>query len=650
MEINQQSGPSSNMLGDMLHRMQRCYEQTGVERNTSEVRSDWRRLSKPISPFDGESLRSMVYRSCTINNLPNSWGLLGRLGLSHRNRVVVAEEPELEVDQLAYALGVQKTEVAQRRYELLVREHRSFFGLNLNRFQIENRVRCFSPAAFRYAKHYRPSVGDPIFAWHHATWELRDIPFCLQHWDMLQTTCWCEPAGVVQGWTRTATFLHECDRCGDDLSAQESSYVPEPMRPVLATLRAFVDPIASIRDKAAANLPPELRRADRSKVFALIIKLRSNINVDLVSLPIGEPVEQLLPLWQACSALLRGPEHFYKISFRPDVSEESIRLIRRFWLNTLEGVHAPANPLSRSTPPKRPSSNHPVGIRRAVAVAGMSSRALRIAADENLISVESRFFGGKKVYAFNEAELVEFGKNWRRRIEPQSLAEEFGISYNGIEQLAAMGLLKADAPALMGTGPHCNPEIVEGFLAQIEQVHEAGALVAGSTISLIKAMRYVSGRTKPWGPVLNLILNKKLPFDIVPGPRLSDSIIISQCDVQMIEAAIFNRHAHNFPFATTMNQRDALGFFNISPTHSRILAGLGQGSGEKLKYFVEDIEALAKRAVTIPEIALALEMPPADTFWHLKRAGESEFAPGLWDRRILQQANAAKSIVDGTAV
>jgi hypothetical protein len=127
-----------------------------------------RRLFTPVEPVHGESLRGLVYRACSVNGLPNAWGLVQYAGVLNRNRMLLAESADVDVRLLAYSIGVHEAEVQARRYPDIGGGHRSFFGLDLHASAIETRKRRFSPAAFK--------AGSRI---HQAVWELRDLPFCL---------------------------------------------------------------------------------------------------------------------------------------------------------------------------------------------------------------------------------------------------------------------------------------------------------------------------------------------------------------------------------------------------------------------------------------------------------------------------------------
>lgn len=325
--------------------------------------AEWRKLFKPVVPMEGESLRSLVARACKLNHLPNSWGLLQYVGLPNRSRVRVAEDSNIDPAELAHAIGVDDKEVRTRRYEALGRGHGSFFGLDVNYAAIETRIRRFSPAALK------------ANGFHRAIWELRDIPFCLNSWDMLHDRCWCEKDGTVQGWTRTATSVSECDRCGDSLAEFAPIPVPIDMRPALSVLSALVDPVPATRVAAAELLPKGLREVDRSILFALVARIARVIDPEAATHSIEEPRLRLRGLWHACNALIHWPNGIHGISWSKEHSSNTVKEIIRRW-NAPKAIAASnlASPRDANPPENERSAGRIVGIGPAPRISPSSLR------------------------------------------------------------------------------------------------------------------------------------------------------------------------------------------------------------------------------------------------------------------------------------
>ncbi|MDR6145971.1 hypothetical protein QE363_001764 [Sphingomonas sp. SORGH_AS870] len=602
-----------------------------------------------------ESLRSLSYRACAINDLPNSWGLLRHMGLLHRNQVLVAESPDIETAQLAHAMRVADQDVLLRRYEDLGRDHRSFFGLGVHEQALETRIRSFSPAAFRADAAKRSGPSDRAYAFHRATWELRAIPFCLEHWDMLQNRCWCETDGVIQHWTRTASHLHECDRCGDPLADLESFPVPPDMHPALDVLRAFVDPIASTRAAAAEALRAAVREADRSRMFKAVVRLADAIDPDAKDRPINEPRERLHGLWRACTAVIDWPEGFGEIAeFAVTPAQRS--KIRAAWLAISDAASsgdrkkaqyqaafhpgkAANGALSRRDALKLANSLKPVGIRPATEIARLSTEVLMWAWEQGHFTQHRRAHGPRELPAFDRGELVTFSDMWTKRVTASSLAHELGITLHGVEQLAALDVIPASAPAIRNSGPHFYPEDVENFFMRFEEVVAKSASAAetiADPVTLIHAMKHVSGRPKPWGPVIKMLLDGDMCFEVSANRRVADCIVISARDIDVLKGLQFDRDSFEITFSPEIIQNDALSLLNVAGSAVRVLDGLSSRGVNPKFYRVADVEARAQKFVTLPELALALNMIPADAYYWLEDERLTEAMPGLWNRDVIE--------------
>jgi hypothetical protein len=562
--------------------------------STPVPRSMWPRLLRSVVPEKNESLRSISYRTCALNDLPNSWGLLKQMGLLHRNRVTLAEDASIDLERLAHAMRVPDDAVLHRRYADLGNGHLSFFGLDVPASVIENRIRRFSPAAFVSDAKRRTDPSDMAYAYHRSIWELRPIPFCLDNWDMLHDTCWCEQNGVVQGWTRTATHLHLCDQCGDPLSDAGSIDVPHDMRPALSVLTAVVHPDEERRAAAAGILPEAIRHADRSRIFHLILRIAQIVDPYSADHPIELPRERLHGIWSACQAVTRWPLGFESLEFHEDLSPHAVPHVHKLWGNLSDREHKVAT--DRHDARRSTKSQHVtlLGIRPATELARLSPETLLWAHDAGLVTQHSRIHGGRMLPAFAAEDLIRFGDDWRTRIDPVSLSDEWNIPFNGIEQCVALGILIADAPAMPGTGPHFYPEAVEGFIDAIE----AAAVSVGNdaegrfSIPLTRVMRSIHGRAKPWGPVLESLLDRSLPFAIQSGKNLADSILISESDEDLARSASFDRSASSFPFCETFVQREALDLLNLHQRHRKVLDRLRTVGVNPKRYYIADVEAL----------------------------------------------------------
>ena len=629
---------ASTPFGDFLRDVAEDHNATLSRVPSDPVpREKWPRLLNPVTPMRGESLRGLVYRSCAVNGLPNSWGLLKTLGLEYRSVVSVSEHPYLAVAELAHAMRVPDAAVERRRYAALDTTRVDFHGLRLSNQAIEIRYRCFSPTAFRQDAERAANTArslDPAdrFVPHHRTiWEMRDIPFCLDQWDMLQTTCPCEAKGVVQRWTRTPSRIDECDRCGDPLhTTVEAIPVPDDMRPGLSVLRAIAHSDSAVREAHVDLLPRALQQVDRTRLFALIVRLARNIDPNARTRPIDDPRGRLHGLWQACNALTEWTPEVPALIRNLKATSNTTCLVRRQWFQ----LGSPIAPSDEALPLNISSL---VGIRTGAAISKLSDETLQLLHAQGALTQHFHLFDGSRHPAFDPGEVKAFGEAWHARVEPQSFAREIGIATHGIEQLAALGIVTADAPALAGTGPYFTARAIDAFFDGLEN-RAVDVTHIADPVTLVAAMRHVRGRPKPWGPVFGLLLDGRIPFSIVEGSRASECIVLPSRMIPAVVAATFDRA--DFPdavFAERIPQRDALEQFNIGQNSGHILASLERRGKIPVTYAVAEVDALAQEFTSLSELADVIGMSPSKAYFHLQSLGYSEERKGLWKRSLIQE-------------
>lgn len=592
--------------------------------------ANWRRLSTETSPQAGESLRGLVAKVCQRNDLPNSWGLLQHLGQQHRNRVLVSEDPNIDPAELAFAIRVAEHEVRSRRYEPLMPGRISFFGLDLNPRSIDTHTRRFSPIALQRA--------DQRF--HRAVWELRDLPFCFEGWDMLQDRCGCETEGVVQGWTRTLTRIEECDKCGDPLHWLEPFEVPSDLRPALEVLRALVDPLSERRLDAAKRLPTDLRDANRSAMFDLVVRIADAIDPQAPDRSIEMPGERLDALHQACSALTSWPNGLDRIDWHETTSSSAIFSMRSAWYRLQPSLGKRA--LAPSIVKLKQKELSPVGIRPATEIAKLSPEVLLAAWEHGVVTRHRRVHGSRALPAFDPAELAELGSEWRDRVEPDAFAHSLGISYHGVEQMVALDVIIADARALPGTGPHFKSDTWASFMAQLA---EPTMLLSEDLVPLTFAATLIGGRPKPWGPILQALMDGQIRFALRDAARPIERIMIKRSEVPKICTMTFDRTQHpEALFADRMIQRDALEMLNVSAAAGRLLKGLPSEGRNPRTFAVADVEGRAAEIASLTEIAAHMRTDVASAYARLQEIPVAELVPGGWNRAKLATLGYASAV------
>lgn len=580
----------------------------------SSGREHWRRLSKEAPPIAGESLRGLVARACQTNHLPNSWGLLQHLGQRHRPRVNVSEDENVNPAELAFAMRVQEQEVSMRRYPDLGKQHLSFYGLDVHSDTIDKRVRWFSPTLLRTKQH------------HLAMWELSDVPFCLQGWDMLQNTCWCEKNGIVQKWVRTQTAVDLCDQCGDPLRWLDAFHVPGNMRAALSIIEPLVDPSPERRAASLNRLPAGLRHRDRSAVFYLLTRMARAFDPDAMNRSNEMPTERLEGLHRACLALSHWPKGLSEQRWDERTTDGAARIIRSLWGRLEHSFAAPQSVVAARQPASLTLAHTNlvrdyVGVRRAIEITQLSRGVLLAIWESGLVPRHQRTHGSANLPAFDPDEIESIGNQWRGRLELKSIGNRFGMPAYGVEQLLALGVMTADGIAIPGTGPFFSEGADERTVVRAEEACTRWRQRRGELdrpVPLRKALLQIGGRSKPWGPILRAMLGDAdapatLPFDLGDGVRLADRLLVDERDVPIIRSMTFDRaHHRHFAFNDRMVQRDALELLNTDAHGISLLDGLMVEGSNPMTYLAREVENRATEVVTLREIAARLGVDAGD--------------------------------------
>lgn len=592
-----------------------------------------RRLLKPAPPIQGESLRGLVADACARNHIPNTFGLLQHFGLRHRNRVDVSESDDINTAGLAAALAIDEAEVDARRYPNAGRRYRCFYGLRLSSSRLENRIRRFSPAAIASGYLHHPAVH-----------ELRDLPFSLLGWDMLQESCPCTPGGSRQGWTRV-NGTARCDICGGRLDHIEPIFVPDRLRPSLAVLVGMVDTAVSKRQSALSLLPASIQSADRKLLFDTTISLGEHV------FKTGDgrsPMQKTEAIAKACEAILHWPHGM------PNLRPQSVRSAnwedaRRNYLlldkcqdAPLERTDGLSQSAQRLTDPKaiyqprgrfgrvrQPFLSAMAGAR----LIGIDDIAVKQAWDDKLVTQHSSVLRGNRVRAFDPEELIRLAPRLRRAIPRARAARMLGISIFGIEQLSALGAFRPDAPS--GDRGQAEAHLAE-TIRLIDLMQEAVSETVDGPIPLVEAVRHISGRPKPWGVILSNLLEGKVPYVCAAqesGTPLTKRISIPRERLPYIVSLRFDRNVYpDDEFEGRWRQSDALECLNGDVNAPELLTTLTSIGTRPKWYLAAEVEELAANGVTTSDLARRANMDVKRIYLALDKAGVQQLAPGLWSR------------------
>jgi hypothetical protein len=344
-------------------------------------------------------------------------------------------------------------------------------------------------------------------------------------------------------------------------------------------------------------------------------------------------------LHAACAAVIHWPHGLTDVNLDPGVSPITAERLCVAWHGL--APLARRGEKTRSRPAAVACSNgafalKPIGIRPATEIARLSPEVLTAAWEHGLVTKHRRVHGTRLLPAYDPGELTVLGDAWRARHEPSALAYELGLPLYGIEQLAALGTLIADAVAIPGTGPHFTPAQIEAFLLALADAQRP----VGNPMPLRQLMRRVGGRLKAWGPVIAALLCGDVPFTILGDGRLVDCISVPETCFGVLGALRFDRcEGTNFSFSKTMVQRDALELLNAPLDNAKILDGLKTtGTNPKL-YRVDEVVQRSREIVALPEVAAILGMDPASAYEDVVRRGfwDKVVYKGAWPRDLLPE-------------
>lgn len=574
-----------------------------------------------------ESLRGGIARATWRAGLPNSWTVLGELGLKHRNRVLVSEDAAIDIGMLAEALAVSREEIARRRYEDAGKGGRTYFGLVVPIGSIETNRRRFAPT---FLKDHN---------YHLASWELKFLPFCPVTWDLLISSCTlCRSGeGQSQGWTRTLTPVDRCDECGRKLSRVPTSQVPPPMRPALEVIARLVDPDSRTRQSVTAILPPALQKASAQAMLDVVLGLSRHMVTPSASVSDSQQLERL---HKACDALRRWPQGLQSIQFSASLKGAALPALMQAYAAL--GSEPPGDEVIAELSGFAASTHRPsasirrnrmiLGMREAVAVAGLTDDVLRAIWSAGLVTRHYRAHGTRLLPAFDAAELRVLAAAWKARLSSASVAYRFGLPNYAIEQCAALGILRPTRLSVPESGPCFPQEAADKFSATLMS---SGIEPQGETVALSDAMLWHSGGMKPWGRVLQAIKDGRLPAVLTEGSdrHLTKRLLVDRDIVSTLLKELQTEPAGIDPnISKWVTQGDALEILNCSATSTDVLVGLeSRGTNPKL-FELADVLALARSSIPIAEVARLLEMDAMRTFRVLRAARVREIVIRCWDR------------------
>lgn len=579
-----------------------------------------RPLRKATTPIEGESARGLFCRALGDHGIPLSFTVLRRLGLPHRNVVRISEDPDLDIEEMARVIRVDVAEIEKRRYRALGKKKYSFFGLRVPSSAIEKKVRRFSPGSLASSPYIR------------AIWELRDLPFCPESWELLIDTCSCR---AKQGWIRL-NGVHRCDDCGRLLSAMPAQRVPEGLHDGLSIVAGIASPVPKRQAEAAARLPDALQGVDRADLFNCIMRLRRALAGNS-----PDTDADILALHAACLAVATWPSGIAALNPAEGLS----RLAWSAVVTLYNNLPSSSAIVTKTKKQRRPAvgtaaveirecdeSNDAkrslIGIRPAYELAGLSPETLLLARSRGRLESHERLRGGRLVPVFDPGDVKRFAEAYGARVAPETVGYGFGLGRRAIQEIFECGHITASGICLFDEEVWFTTKDIADFEARIRKKRR---LKLEHPVSLREALMVVNGRPKPWGAIVGALLLNDLPFAIErQGRKLFDAIMVEKKAIPLIPAMASPPPRTSLK-AIRVTQREAREILNAN-IKCKALDSLDSAGKNPITYSLADVQNLAQKGVTVLEVATVIGQLPATTFQLLKSKKIDLVADGLWDR------------------
>lgn len=609
----------------------------------------------PVAP--GESLIGLV-RSCAwLNGLPSVGALLREAADATHAWSNLALRSDVDADRLAVAMRLPVEEVAGRMHrERRLAPHlvlRSFFGVELRSHDLVVGRRSFAPAALASAQHHR------------ATWQVGLLPFCTETGEMLIDRC--ANCSDHLEWAAAKRLTH-CSTCRRPVSTGTVANVGVNVLDETARLTALLRPWENDEDSARAALHDDLRNVPPGAVFDLawsIARFMVDRPVGLRRMDVGLPSETKVAILRVAAEIVAGWPESLDAALRRIVAKDATG--GRRVLARLRGLFEPRTRwpeqhelLARTHPhllactrdAAHAVHGDAVDAATATRMLGISADLLpRLVAAGEIEAVAARR-GIHLSAGYDGVSLRKLGTLRDDCISMESVSERLGVTLHGVEQLACLGLLREhDRPAvaIMYLRRQVSRDDFDRLVRRITFIARADI---EESIPIRSAVRVIGGREKPWGEILRMIADGRIPVKCsrpeTSGHRergrprpLVDHLHVSKADLPLLAEITFDAAAHaDFCFATDMSRRDMEDTLNINPGHSAFvlaheLSGAVLPSGRLDK---RAVLTLATSRISPGEIAarhmdFSRRLPEAMRVGSVVRLGASG-----WDRASVVRA------------
>ncbi|WP_165830715.1 TniQ family protein [Phenylobacterium soli] len=474
------------------------------------------RVLFPLTPFADESAVGLICRTAEWNHLSPA-DLLRTVGLDTKaGPVALAAKSE----ELAACLGVPLRDLQSRLPTPLAgrRGPIRIFDQIMQSKHVNCRELRVSPAALRKSPHHR------------LIWNITALPCCAETWQSLIDRC---PSCCARLLWFGAAGIHTCSRCGFDLRRAEAPPVASALRSELAIVASLLSHDPDVRQAAATEFPPVFRDLSPTSLFELIVLFaRSSIEGSRrqTSPARNLPVEDLA---RGCRIAIEYPSSF--ANFAAAHTDNQViapffcRIARGESLNFDPDLRAFATALVDEHEPLRHGPARLKALREQSGRVSLSSAAKTLRVDNatvrKLITAgaleTSPGRGDQRCHQWLSPESVEaLDLRFSSRLSAVEFHREFGLPYEGVEQLVSAGALSVladDAIGLVHPGLQLQRRSALEFIDALKS--SLAARTNDRMVSLQDAFTAVGARPKPWAAVLKAALDRRLPTALAWEPE-----------------------------------------------------------------------------------------------------------------------------------
>lgn len=600
------------------------------------------RVGRPIRPIPGESLDGYVARAAADNWIEKVIDLSGLAGVRHAASPLLSTHCWNGLPALADCLGIDVEELRLRSYpQSELRAHQLFFGVPVNRGELEIYKRRFAPKSLALSGHHR------------ALWHLRSFPFCHETWQYLVDRC--PRCDRTQRWL-FANGIDRCDYCVADLTSAAAAEVPLDQRDALTDAIGLVHPDIDRAARSLAKLPEPLSGLDAGAVYELLFCVASMLAAGMDRIRhnrAGERpddtiiTETVAKAWGMLTQWPHGPQaHFIERILTATKRHDDGNGARstRFLKLPANGQVTPPvakviGELRASIDLSGPSRGELLqvtcDIREASKTLGIGAQPLTAIRRKGGLDTVFLMNNDHATVRFDAREVEDIGRALKARYGPEQVARKFGLPVYAVEQLMAMKLIGtfADRFCVERYGSRQTTRLA---VSQFEERLMAASTVAqfDRPVTLAYASRTIGGRLKPWGPIFDALISGSVAFSMMDGSdRLAHRVVVDGSALKRFEQLDFDVAIYPDTTRRKIIKRVEAGeILNLDPPDvAKVAAELPAYGGDQKKMSLEDVLELAKRHISSRELGCRLTMF-RDQVRVAEKAGVPWLGPAGWCR------------------